>query len=175
MILEGPIGVMPNAAAASKEKAFIFVESGQTAAIAAGLLCAWDTFDNSAVAGILQNTYGLRIVVCPAGTALFHMAGFANKAIPAFTAAASARASTVTLQTKGHRSDLAVDTAAADNDTIIGGLLIPSTDTAGNVQGCSNNAAPSGAEVAQSVGIALAVVAVASTATIDGIVGGHLW
>ena len=152
-------------------KDFIFaqVENGQTTTIAKGALCAWDTTDNSAVAGINQNTRGLRIIVNPAPNVLFNQAGFADIAIPGTPA--GTRGAMFMVQLYGFRNDLEADAAAADNDTIVGGLIIPSVDTAGKVMGCSNNAAPTGTEVAQAVGIALGIVGQGATGTIEGLVG----
>lgn len=164
MIFQGPMGIVHDRTLATKEIAWIAVEVGQTTAIAKNSLCAWDfATDNSAVAGILQDTKGLRVIIAPAGLALFTCAGFAHTAMDG--TAANSRGKIYLLQTYGWRPEVLVDTAAADNDTIVGGLLIPSTDTAGKVQGCSNNAAPTATELANAVGTAASVVAVGATAT----------
>ena len=170
MIIQGPMGIVADRATGTKEAVWIAVENGSTAAISKSMLCCWQdlSLDNTSVSGILQNTKGLRVTIAPAGLALFTCAGFAQKDIALTTA--GTRGAIALLQTYGWRDEVFVDTAGADNDTIIGGLLIPSTDTAGKVQGCSNNAAPTGAEVANAVGSASSVVATNATSTVGAFI-----
>lgn len=55
MIVQGPHGT------GTKDKIFAHVESESTSAISRGAVVVWDLTDNSATAGILENTRGLRI------------------------------------------------------------------------------------------------------------------
>ncbi len=166
MFIEGPVSVVPNAAAATKEKAFICVENGSTSAIVINALVQWDTTANSAVAGIMQDTLGLRVEVASATAATVSggSAGFANKAFAATPA--GTRGATGLLQVWGHKAVVLADTAAA-TDIMLRGPVIPSTDAAGKIMGVTTSGgalAPTALECTRIVGIGLAVVAASTTA-----------
>lgn len=155
----------------SKEAGFISVECGQTADITKGSLCAWDLTDNAAVAGILANTFGLRVIVYPtagAGDAtdgVVRPAGFANTAIIG-TAANTRGTVPYLLQVWGHRNDVTANTDAASN-ILAGGLIVPSGDAAGAVEGPQDVTSPTVAEISKIVGMSYEAVAINTTATIN--------
>ena len=171
MIIQGPMGIVADRASGTKEGIWIAVELGQSAAIAKGFVCSWDlTTDNTGVAGILQDTRGLRVVVCPASTTLNVVAGVANKDIAANAAFASSRSPISLLQTYGFRTDIPVTTAAGDFDTVIGGVLTPSSVTAGRAMGCTTAGVPTAGELNTKIGTAAKVVAVNTVDVIAGII-----
>ena len=170
MIIQGPMGIVADRATGTKEAMWVAVESGQAAAIAKGELCVWDFADYSATAGILQNTRGLRVLVCPTAEAgdntsgVVRLAGFAHKDIAAFTAFATSRGPIALLQTYGFRSDLTANTDAASN-ILQGGAIVPSGDAAGAVEGPQDVTSPTVAEVSKMCGFSFVVVAANTTVT----------
>jgi hypothetical protein len=157
-----------------KEAIFFSVENGQTTTIAKGSLCVWDLTDNSAISGITANTRATRVIICPTAEAGDATAGLVRKAGFAHTAMDGTPANTrgtqsYLIQVYGWRNDLVADTDAASN-IIAGGLLVPSGDAAGAVEGPQDVTSPTVAELSKIVGMAFDVTAINTTATIEGIV-----
>jgi hypothetical protein len=157
----------------SKDIVWASVESGQATSIAKGSLCAWDFTDNAAVSGIEMNTRGLRVIIYPvadagdAATGVVRVAGFAHTAFDAV--AANTRGVPVLIQVYGFRDDITANTDAASN-IIQGGLIVPSGDAAGAVEGPQDHTAATGNEVSRAVGISFEAVAINTTATIQAFV-----
>lgn len=157
-----------------KEAIFFSVENGQTTTIAKGSLCAWDLTDNSAVAGILANTRGVRVIVYPTAEAgdvadgLSRKAGFAHTDMEG-TAANTRGTQSYLIQVYGFRDDVLADTDANSN-ILAGGVIIPSGDAAGKVEGPQTEGTITVEGLAKCVGISCQVVAINTTATIQAIV-----
>ena len=175
MIIQGPMGLVADRASGTKEAEWIGVETAQAADIPKGALCAWDVAaDNSAVAGILQNTWGLRVIVYPTAEAgdvadgKNRVAGVANKLIPGYAGFASGRSPICLLQIYGHRSDLMADTDGNSN-IIVGGIIQPSGDAAGKFEGPQTETAVAlPADVLKVCGFSFEAVAVNTTTTFNG-------
>jgi hypothetical protein len=157
-----------------KEAIFFSAENGQTAAIPKGSFCVWDITDNSAVSGITANTRGTRVIICPTAEAGDATAGVVRKAGFAHTAMDGTPANTrgtqsYLIQVYGWRNDVIVDTDAASN-IIAGGLIVPSGDAAGAVEGPQDVTSPTVAELSKIVGTAMDAVAINNVGTIEAIV-----
>jgi hypothetical protein len=157
----------------TKEAIFVAVENGSTSAISAGYLCAYDTTDNHAVAGILANTYGLRVVIYPtaeegaATDGLCRQAGIAHTDIPA--GVAGARNGIYLMQVWGPRDDLKANTDANTN-ILKGGAIVPSGDAAGTLEGLSTETTWTVDTLSKTVGFSFEVVAVNTTTDFTGFV-----
>ena len=172
MIIQGPYAIQADRASGTREAVWIQCETAQSADITKGQLCAWDTVDNTAVSGILQNTKGLRVVVCPTAEASDvadgkrRVAGFAHTTIPGFAGFASGRSATnLLLQVYGFRNDVVADTDGA-SDIVVGGSIGPSGDTPGAVEG-SQITVPTGNEVLKTVGMSFEAVAINNVVVIN--------
>lgn len=144
------------------DRIFAQVENGSTSAIAKGSTCVWDPTDNTAVSGILADTFGLRVTIMPTGytaSALYNKAGIAAAAIPATVA--GTRGGIYPLMVYGPCNYALVDTTAA-GDAVVGTIAVQSTDTAGKVSGPENTASVTAAEMAHSLGFFRDIVAAAT-------------
>jgi|SRR3990172_86949 len=159
----------PHDVTSGKEAIFALVENGQAAAIAKGLLTVWAHDDNTAAAGILQNTRGMRVIVAPVNDAdgTCRQAGVAHTAIDANAAFASTRGPSFLIQTYGFRDDLQSDTTATTN-IILHGAIVPSTDTAGKLMGFATEGTPLVQELTKVVGHSFEVVAINTSVTFQG-------
>lgn len=93
MIVQGPNGVN------TADKIFLQCESGDTLfPIARGEWCMWDTTDNTSTAGIMMNTYGIRVIRSNAVSS-YAVAGCAEEAVD--MAVASKRGPTFLVQCYG--------------------------------------------------------------------------
>lgn len=165
----------------SKEAIFFSVENAVTQVtpdvptILKGQLTAWDVTDYTGTAGILANTRGLRVIVYPAAEAgdavdgLKRQAGFATTDMLGPVTANSRNSQMYLIQVYGFCNFVLADTDAA-SDIIAGGGLVPSGDAAGKVEGYQISTAPTVNELNKTVGMAFAVTAVNTTATIEAIV-----
>lgn len=155
----------------SKEKIFFSVTNGQTTAIAKGSFCVWDFTDNSAVAGILTNTRGIRVIIGPvaecgdATSGVVRKAGFAHTEMEGTTANTRETRSYL-IQVYGYRDDITANTDGASN-ILQGGLIVPSGDAAGAVEGPQDVTSPTVAELSKIVGFSYDAVAINTTVTIQ--------
>lgn len=151
-----------------KTKAWAFCENGSAAAIAKGLLCAWDLTDYTGQA-IAANTRGYRVAIfqdTQAASDTPVMAGVADKLIPANPAPNSNRNPPSLIQIYGFRSDLQAN-AIATSSIEAGALIRGGDQVAGMFQGSTDTGLTAG-DAAKGCGFSFVAVADATTTTFDG-------
>ena len=154
-----------------KTKAWAFCENGSAAAIAKGLLCAWDLTDYTGQA-IAANTRGYRVAIfqdTQAASDTPVMAGVADKLIPANPAPNSNRNPPSLIQIYGFRDDLQAFAPAAS--TIEAGSAIRPSSDAGSGDGRFMGATDAGttaADALYSCGFSYVVIADATVVVFQG-------
>lgn len=177
MIVAGPHGVQIGSTGgvfAVKDFIFAQVENGGTADIAENLLCAWDLTSNIAVAGIMQDTWGLRVVVYPTAEAndvadgLNRKAGIVRSPGGMLGVPAGTRGRAELIQIYG-AGIVKANTDGASN-ILAGGVIGPSGDEAGAVEGLQVEATLTDTMLSKAVGMSFEVVAINTTVNITAMI-----